>query len=69
MAGRGAHNLILLSRSGAKGAAAKDLVHDLERQGIVVATPEIDIGDSIKLSLLIAELAKSTPPIKAASKQ
>lgn len=45
MAKQGARNLILLSRSGAKSIDAARLVHDLEDQGVCVATPMVDIGD------------------------
>jgi hypothetical protein len=64
MASRGARNLLLLSRSGAASAAAKSLVNELEQQGVLVSTPEIDISNGPKLDQLLKGLAKSMPPIK-----
>lgn len=64
MASRGARNLVLLSRTGVKGNAAKALVCELGMQGICVATPEVDIGDLSSLTHVFDNLAKSMAPIR-----
>ncbi|PGH23855.1 hypothetical protein AJ80_02103 [Polytolypa hystricis UAMH7299] len=64
MVEKGARNLILLSRSGAKSEAAKSLVADLEKIGAVVATPKCDITEEIEVQAALAECAKVMPEIK-----
>ena len=64
MASRGARNLVLLSRSGAKSNVAKALVSELEMQGVCVATPQVDIGDLTSLKHVLDDLAKSMAPIR-----
>lgn len=64
MVGRGARNLILLSRSGASGKAAKALMAELSAQGICVATPAVDISNLDKLKNEIEKLKKRMPPIR-----
>lgn len=43
MASMGARNLILLSRSGPKSDAAKDLIEELTEKGVCVRTPKCDV--------------------------
>ncbi|PGH03618.1 hypothetical protein AJ79_07309 [Helicocarpus griseus UAMH5409] len=64
MAGRGAKNLILLSRSGARSDQAKSLVEELEGNGIVVATPACDIAEESILQSTLKDCLKTMPPIK-----
>ena len=64
MASRGAQNLVLLSRSGARSHSAKALVSELELQGVCVATPQVDIGDLTSLTHVLDDLAKSMAPIR-----
>ncbi|KAL4967685.1 type I polyketide synthase [Aspergillus stella-maris] len=64
MASRGARHLILLSRSGASTSAARELVKELELQGVKVATPHVDIGDLPRLVDVMSDLAISMPPIR-----
>lgn len=64
MVSRGAKHLILLSRSGAYGAASRQLLEDLESQRISVAAPHVDIGDLGKLKLRVDEARRHMPPIK-----
>lgn len=62
MAKRGARHLILLSRSGNTSDTSRELVSDLESQGVNVATPACDVSD---LSALQAALKGcNMPPIK-----
>lgn len=64
MVSRGARNLILLSRSGAGGAAAKDLVPKLISQGVFVATPSVDISNLSRLKQEMERLEERMPPIR-----
>ena len=64
MASRGAKNLILLSRSGAKTKASISLVDDLRCMGVQVNTPSCDITDSKGLSAILSESGTTMPPIK-----
>jgi hypothetical protein len=64
MVGRGARNLILLSRSGASGTAAKALMAELSAQGVCVAAPEVDISKLDKLKNEIEKLKERMPPIR-----
>ena len=64
MAGRGAQNLILLSRSGASRDSAKDLVKDLEAAKVKVATPKCDVSDLESLVGVLQECMTHMPPIK-----
>jgi hypothetical protein len=64
MVSQGVRNLILLSRSGAKGDAAKALVSELEIQGVCVATPQVDISDLSSLMNTLEGLTESMPPVK-----
>ncbi|KAK5996306.1 Highly reducing polyketide synthase azaB [Cladobotryum mycophilum] len=61
---RGARNLILLSRSGARKSIAQDLVSELEAGGVRVATPKVDVSDLTTLQTTLNELARSMPPIR-----
>ncbi|KAI0016501.1 lovastatin nonaketide synthase [Xylariomycetidae sp. FL0641] len=64
MASRGARNLVLLSRSGAKDGPAQRLVDELTAQGVTVAVPRIDIGNLSALEREVHSLGKSMPPIR-----
>lgn len=64
MVSRGARNLILLSRSGAKVAAAKALVVELTSQGVCVATPPVDISNLSSLKQEMEKLEEHMPPIR-----
>lgn len=64
MASRGAKNLILLSRSGAKSEEAKALLRELEAQDVTVAAPAVDMGNLAQLKAALLQLNKSMPPIR-----
>ena len=64
MVSRRARNLILLSRSGARSEAAKVLVEELERQGVRVLTPALDISNLDNLRKVFDSAMKSFPPIR-----
>lgn len=64
MARRGARNMVLLSRSGPKTETAIAALNNLNRMGVHVVTPNLDIADLEKLRGEIEHLTKSMPPIK-----
>lgn len=64
MVQRGAKNLILLSRSGAKDASAKSFLECLKDQGVNVVAPACDIVDKESLSKALTECSIRMPPIK-----
>ncbi|PZD41177.1 Polyketide synthase modules protein [Pyrenophora tritici-repentis] len=64
MVNRGARNLILLSRSGAKSEAAKHLVEELQGQGVRVLTPAVDIGLLSNLRDVFCAATEGLPPIR-----
>ena len=63
MAGRGARNLILLSRSGPKATAALELLDELRDSGVRVETPLCDVSSAESLSAILKQY-KELPPIK-----
>ena len=63
MVGRGAKNLILLSRSGAHSAAAQDLLSELKEQGVRVMAPKCDVSSAESLSDAL-QMCANMPPIK-----
>ena len=64
MAGRGARNLILLSRSGASKETAKELVVELQAMNVNVATPACDVADIDCLKGAIDACLPNMPPVK-----
>ena len=64
MANRGARNLLLLGRSGAKSEAAQALVEDLCLQGVHIEAPACDITNAESLSAVLESVSKKMPPIK-----
>ena len=64
LASRDARYLILLSRSGPKASAAKELIAGLKNQGVYVEAPKCDITDITMLKLVLADCSKRMPPIK-----
>ncbi|KAI3395544.1 hypothetical protein diail_1206 [Diaporthe ilicicola] len=64
MAGRGAKNLILLSRRGPVQDAAKQLVKELELTCDKIATPACDVTDSEALREVIDKCLTTMPPVK-----
>ncbi|KAK7729951.1 Type I Iterative PKS [Diaporthe eres] len=64
MAGRGAKNLILLSRRGPVQDAAKQLVQELEITCDNVATPACDVTDSEALRDVIEKCSATMPPVR-----
>jgi NAD(P)-dependent dehydrogenase (short-subunit alcohol dehydrogenase family) len=64
MADRGAKNLILLSRSGPRTDAGRDLCEELRKRGVRVETPACDVTNLIRMREVFAQLSANMPPIK-----
>lgn len=65
MAGKGAKNLIVPSRSGATSAAAIEVVSRLRDKGVNIHVPKCDVGDAVALSDMLDGCARDgLPPIK-----
>ncbi|RYP82307.1 hypothetical protein DL769_001709 [Monosporascus sp. CRB-8-3] len=64
MVSRGARHLILLSRSGAKSQTSRLLVSELERQGVCLATPAVDLADLGEVRGVLQRLTKRMPPVR-----
>ncbi|KAF2829294.1 polyketide synthase PksD [Ophiobolus disseminans] len=64
MASKGARNLIVPSRSGAKSDAASKLVSELAEKGVNVTTPICDVSNAESLSELVNACAKTMPLIR-----
>lgn len=64
MAGRGAKNLILLSRRGPVQDAAKQLVQELEVTCDRIATPACDVTDSEALRDAMEKCLETMPPVR-----
>lgn len=62
MAGKGARNLILLSRSGPNSSVASDLLKELKGRGVNVATPKCDVSCPESLSIALKQC--TLPPFK-----
>ena len=63
MSQRGARNLILLSRSGPKSSAARDLLIELEAANTKAVTPLCDVSSSLSLAEAL-NTCSDMPPIK-----
>ncbi|CAI6333724.1 unnamed protein product [Periconia digitata] len=61
---RGARNLILLSRSGAKSEVAQELVSSLTAQGVNVEAPACDTANEGTLRAVLDDCLLRMPPIK-----
>lgn len=64
MISRGARNLLLLSRSGAKSRASQAFVTELENEGACVRAPACDIANYIALETILKQCAAEMPPIR-----
>lgn len=60
----GAKHLVLLSRSGPKSEAAKELVTKLELDGVQVYAPQCDISDEAALKEVVKRVQETMPPIR-----
>ena len=64
MASRGARNFILLSRSGPRAEEARQMVIELEGEGINVYCPSCDVADTATLQLTLQKCSEMMPPVK-----
>ena len=60
----GARHLVLLSRSGTRSDAAKNLVERLTKMGVKVYAPPCDISSAEDLGKVIAHVQNAMPPIR-----
>jgi saccharopine dehydrogenase-like NADP-dependent oxidoreductase len=63
MVERGAHNLLLLSRSSTTKSEVRDLLSELEARGAQVKAPVCDITDKAKLRAVLDQYSESMPPV------
>ncbi|PQE28871.1 polyketide synthase protein [Rutstroemia sp. NJR-2017a BBW] len=61
---RGAKNLVLLSRSGAKSGGAQEFLSELSTPGVNIAAPACDITSYSTLRDTLEHLSSKMPPIK-----
>ena len=61
---RGVRNLLLLSRSGAKGTESIKFINYLHSKGARVIAPACDISNESALSRVLKEWQSQLPPIK-----
>lgn len=64
MVRRGAKYLILLSRSGSTRDTAKELLSELEAEGVQVAAPQCDVTSAEALKQVLDDCSKTMPPVK-----
>lgn len=64
MTERGAKNLILLGRSGAKGKEALDFLDEMKDMGVRVASPPCDISEENALLSVLEMCSRTMPPVK-----
>lgn len=64
MALKGARHFIALSRSGASSQAAAEVVDELQKGGITVATPKCDVSSAKSLSGVLDIYSKTMPPVR-----
>ncbi|KAL4905236.1 hypothetical protein BDW74DRAFT_178239 [Aspergillus multicolor] len=64
LVGRGARNLLLLSRSGPSTPAARELVNSLRADGVTIQAPPCNIADANSLCLALQDSSTSLPPIR-----
>ncbi|KAF1998108.1 polyketide synthase PksD [Amniculicola lignicola CBS 123094] len=64
MVGKGAKNIIVLSRSGPTSSTAVNIVGDLISQGINIYAPKCDASCINSLSDVLEECARTMPPVR-----
>ncbi|KAJ4322670.1 hypothetical protein N0V84_004695 [Fusarium piperis] len=64
MVDRGAKHLIIPSRSGPASSSATQLVEELIKRGVSIATTKCDVSSESSLVALLEHCAKTMPPIK-----
>jgi hypothetical protein len=64
VAGRGAKNLLLLSRSGPKNVQATDLLKALRGMGVQLEAPKCDVTSYDELSQMLLQYSEVIAPIK-----
>jgi len=64
MVSRGARHLLFLSRSGTSSAAARELISELDAQGVFALAPGCDVANKALLEQTLRTAHREMPPIK-----
>lgn len=64
LAGKGARQLVLVSRSGALSEEAISAIHEMEQKGAKVLATACDVSNQLQLKKLLGEIAQQLPPLK-----
>lgn len=64
LAEKGAGHLVLLGRSGAATAEAKEALQDLKNKGVAIKVASVDVSDRDQLAGLLEECAAEMPPLR-----
>ena len=64
MVGRGAQNLILLSRKGPRDDKTRVFLDELKGKGVRAWTPACDITQKDSLDAVLSDAERSLPPIR-----
>jgi myxalamid-type polyketide synthase MxaB len=64
MVERGARNLVLVGRSGATSAAAKEAVAAMQARGASVVVAKADIGSEVDVARVIGDVSAAMPPLR-----
>ena len=64
MVERGARNLVLVGRSGATSAAAKEAVAAMQARGASVVVAKADVGSEVDVARVIGDIGAAMPPLR-----
>ncbi len=64
MVERGARNLVLVGRSGATSAAAKEAVAAMQARGASVVVAQADVGSEVDVARVIGDIDAAMPPLR-----
>ena len=64
MVERGARNLVLVGRSGATSAAAKEALAAMQARGASVMVAEADVGSEVDVARVIGDVSAAMPPLR-----
>ena len=64
MVERGARNLVLVGRSGATSAAAKEALAAMQARGASVVVAKADVGSEVDVARVIGDVSAAMPPLR-----
>lgn len=64
MAGKGAKNIVLVSRSGTASGKVKELIDDVATSGVNISVQQCDVSDAESVKKLIEVDLAGMPPVK-----